>query len=738
MAFYESWSVGVFIRATSNAARMFTETGNAASRANTVIGTHNSLLRTTAQRQAALRNQIALTNQIAGVASMAFKGLAVASGAAIFTGVKGAAELQSAMTNVAIATHTATDKMGAFYAMAFRMSGMTAQSVSTIAQEMATAASSGLGNPRQLMAAFPAMAKAADVLWLSPKHLDPVDSIRQMATLSHLFGMYSGPGYQHMLDRAVQMMYVQPESLQALLTQGRQFIGPALARGVTEDDIFKMAMTMGQTGFLRSRGGSEIARVIEYLSGAATITGHLSRAQHAAMEKLGLTDARGVLDKQYEDSRGDLLLGKVVDHLEQIRKNFSPMEFGNLLSNAFLAQGGRFMATILLPSVFAQSQKNWRQMNLVGNVQSMWRTYTGNFIYQWNVFATNFQNLMKTIFMPLLPRMTKMLRDWGASLANAVAYLSQHPKVAGMIGKGMFTVFAASLAGIIATSIIAAANVWRLNSALAALSVTSGMRTAGIAGEAVAGSGGAGIVARIVGRLRTILGLGAPLATTGGVYPEVAGLAQRGILARIVGGVGSKLIPIVGWVLAAVTAISGLTTLIRNSPQIATAIHNWWVKNQYQIGYTIGSAFAAIGKMLQSAIMGLFSSAWAAIRTTAFNFWELTSPAGQVTLAQQIAIAQMQAQKQWLAGPGTQTFGSGFYSGWNNVFAPSAAGHQGPVVNMYINDPNFHFPNGTNPDHARESAGQMFDELLKRAQHASATHGVHEPVTPFSAPFAFE
>lgn len=735
MSFFESWSIGILIRATSNAAQTFTATARAASSANSVLDRHNALLRTTAQRQAALRAQISATNQVAGVFNTVFKGLGTASGAAIFSGIKGAADLQSAMTSVAVATNLATNRMGAFYNLAFRTSGKTAQSATTIAQELAAAASSGLSDPRQLMSAFPRIAKAADVMWLSPKHLDPVESVKQMATLSHLFGAYSGAPLQHMLDRATQMMFVQPEGLQQLITQGRQFIGPALARGVSEDDIFKMSMTMGQTGFLRSRGGSALARVVEYLGGAATATGHLSTAQHAAMRALGLTDSSGHLSHQYIDGKGDLLLGKVVDHLEHIRKNFAPMQFGNLLTNAFEAQGGRFMATILLPSVYNQVQRNWSQMNAIGNVDTLWKKYTQTFLYQWSVFATNFQNVSKAIFLPLLPQLTSLLQKWGTSLQQDVVYLNAHPKTAKAIGQGLFVAFGASLAGIVTTSLVAAANVWRLNAAIVALSVSSRAGLTGAGVSSAAGAGVGGLIAKIASRLKAMIGLGSPLATTGGVYAEVSALVERGLIARIIGGIGGVVtrgIPVVGWLLTIVTGINGVASLIRNSPTIVTAVHNWWVHNQYGIGYTIGKAFGTIGKMLQSAISGLIAVAWAGIQTTVSNVWELATIGGRVALAHQVAKAQEQTAKQWLAAPGSQSFGSGFTSGFSSAFNAPAPVHidlSGATFNLQAP-----LPTDSSPLN-HPTPGQMFDELLRQAQAAGKAHGVHTPISPYLSPF---
>jgi hypothetical protein len=359
--------------------------------------------------------------------------LALAGGAAIVYGIKGAADMQRELTSTAIALRM-NPNSPILPRMAFNVSGMTAQDASTISREMAMAATSGLNNPKSFQQAFTRIAKAADVLWMSPKHIDPVEAVKEMSTLSHLFGQYQGPKFQHMLDRATEMMYVQPEALKQLVMQGRLFVGAGLSRGVSEEDLFKQAMIMGQTGNLRSRGGSGLARVIEYLSGAATVTGHLSRVQHNAMQTLGLTGANGALLPQYLN-HGKLLLQKAVDHLEHIRGQFTPTAFGNLITNAFLAQGGRYLNTTLQPNVYKKAQENWTVMNELHGVDSLWHKYTNNFLYQFNIFTTNFANLFKAVFMPMLPQLTTLFMDMGKALSKAVSWLSAHPDSAKRIGE---------------------------------------------------------------------------------------------------------------------------------------------------------------------------------------------------------------------------------------------------------------------------------------------------------------
>lgn len=433
------------------------------------------------------RNSLAMRRAQGMVAG----GLALAGAVGIGYGIDQAAQWQKAITSVGIAMDQVTAKhmmsqqqLAPFYAMAVRMSNVTAQSVTTMAQELGVAATSGLANKAQLLAAFPRIAQAADVLWMAGasmgKPVNPVTAVKQLTQLTHLFGQYSGPGFYHMIDRAVQMMFSQPESLQALVTQGRYFIPYSRTAGVSEEDIFRSAMTMGQTAQLRARGGAGLRRVIQYLSGAAVMTGHLSTAQHAAMMTLGLTGSNGRLlsefIRQRTDSsgpKGGLLLQRVVDHLETISHNMTGPQFVQALNNAFLAQGGTYLATALSPGIYRQSGLNWAHMQRMATMEQMWKEYTNTFSYAWSDFWTNLSNVFGATFKPLLPAFTQGLKDAAKWLASLTDWLMSHPKAAAAIAIGAFT--AVGVAGVFAMS-----RIWALDAAINALAASAARTSATI------------------------------------------------------------------------------------------------------------------------------------------------------------------------------------------------------------------------------------------------------------------
>jgi hypothetical protein len=709
---FETWSVAILLRATDQASRVFLGTANAARTANTQISAQNKLLAINAERQRLLNSRMKLYGGIAA-------GLAIGIG----VGIKQASNLQQAIVAVGIATETSGKQLLGFQNLAMRMSGVTAQSVGTIAQEMAAAASAGLNKPSQLTAAFPTMAKAADVMWLSPKHINPVEAVTQMSTLSHLFGKYQGPEFERMITRATQMMFVQPEALKSLINQGRMFIGPALSRGVSEEDIFRQAMTMGQTGFLKGRGGSGLARVIEYLSGAATMTGHLSKIQHAAMRSLGLTNASGVLNSEFRDKGGNLLLQKAVDHLEHIRKAFSPTDFGNLLTNAFLAQGGRYMATTLLPSVYEKSAQNWKQMLNLGSIESMWKKYSDTFTFGLQNFITNAQNVLGAIFLPILPALTAGLKAAGAAMGALAQYLMGHTKVALGIAVGAF-------AAVALTAAAAARNMWALNAAILSGGLGGGAR----AGVSVAeGAAGGSILARGVGFLRGALGF-----LSFGLWPMLENIVVW----------GSRFVPIVGIVTAALALLylqfrlmkDTFVSMFTGRSEIADAVTRWWGRNEGKIGYTIGYAFGVIGRMLQQAISGLMTWAGAGIGSFFSNIGMLLSPGGIGALA-----AKMQADSNAAAAAYAKEhhvgFGdagtAGYYQGasgqpYNPNYDPS---HRS--VTIHVDRPIMQIGPGVTEAHARAAGGWFWDQVVKHTKAASDQSGSLFPVTPYHPAPAF-
>jgi hypothetical protein len=433
-----------------------------------------------ALRQQRIMDQTA--KKAAQMRAMVAGAFALGGSAVIIASINQAAKFQQAMMSVQLATGATASQLAAMQRLAMATSNVTAQSSPTIAAELAAAASAGLNQPGRLMAAFPQLARAADVMMLSPKNIDPIEAVTQLSKLSHLFAAYSGAPLHNMVDAATRMMYTQPENLSKLINQGRLFIPLALSAGVPMSDIFKEAMTMGQTGLLTGRGGSGLARYIEYMGGAESITSHLSKVRRGAMEDLGIFGPGG--KNRFIDSSGRFELEKSLKYLSEIRQHMTPVRFAMDVYNALQQQGGVYALAVTRPEVMQQRILNQQAFNRMAPpgqfVEVGWAQYTKTFLFQWRNFTTNFSNLGQTIFLPILPPLTEGLKDFATVLGDMTDFFKDHPTLAMGTALGAITSVAAS-------ALIATVNLFALNRAILDTGIAA---RGGAVGTAAGGAGG--------------------------------------------------------------------------------------------------------------------------------------------------------------------------------------------------------------------------------------------------------
>lgn len=466
MASFGSWVVESVIRFSTNGPEVMARLSRATAGATTQVGRLTGAV--DLQTASLLRNQLA--SEKAALAHTKFMAKLAGAGALVGAAITGigideAAKLQTALLSAKIATGSS-----GWRGLAAQMSSVTAQSVTTIAQEIAKSASSGLTNPAQLRAAFPQIAKAADVLYLGPKHLDPVQSVGQLSQLAHLFGAYHGKSLATMLNKAVALQYVQPEALNRVLMQGKMFIPLALSAGVSANDLWGQILTMGQTGFLRGRGGAGLAMVIRYLSGATNITAHMSAARRLALYQLGMFDAQGNL--KYRSAGGRLELGAAMEHLYRERSHFSPTAFVGTVLNAFGQQGGRYVAAIMRPQVHEQVETNIKRLDAIGTVSRLFSQYMGTFSGKFGLLVTNIRTILTDIFYPLLPAFTSFTAAIGTQLGRLARFLAEHRNIAEIVGVtiiGITTILTIAAASWGIQGLLIARNIAGINASLAAL-----------------------------------------------------------------------------------------------------------------------------------------------------------------------------------------------------------------------------------------------------------------------------
>ncbi|MGA8475459.1 MAG: phage tail tape measure protein [Candidatus Cybelea sp.] len=430
-----------------------------------------------ANESIALRQQRIMdqTAQKAGrMRAMVAGAFALGGSAIIIAAIDQAAKFQQAMTSVQAATGASASQFAMMQRLAITTSGVTAQSSSTIASELAAAATSGLNRPGRLMAAFPQLARAADVMMLSPKHIDPVEAVTQLSKLSHLFGAYSGAPLHNMVDAATRLMFTQPESLTKLINQGKYFIPTALAAGISMKDIFTETMSMSQLGLMSGRGGTSLRSFIQFMLGSPMITEYRSKKQLEGFEALHLYDRSG--HNRFVRPDGTLDLEGAIGFLGKERPTMKPSDFVSDVFKAFGQMGAQYIIPVTAAYAMKQRGENFTAFNRIAApgqaVETLWGDYQKTFLFQWRNFTTNFANLGQSIFLPILPPLTEGLKDLAGGLGAMTNFFMANPTLA--VGTAV-----TAIGSVAASAVYATASLLAFNRAILAIGASSNVSSAG-------------------------------------------------------------------------------------------------------------------------------------------------------------------------------------------------------------------------------------------------------------------
>lgn len=732
--------VGVMLRFSTNG--IFTmERLNAATRGAN-LSLERSLGLITAQNSALLRHEEALRRvnmRYRELRALVAGGAALGGAALIGASIADAAKLQLAMSSVRLSSNASPSQAAALQQLVLRVSGMTAQSASTTAQEMATASRAGLGSYHRLNALFPLLAKFADVQYFQAKargqSLPVTEAVSIGTQFAHLFQAYTPASMSNMLEWLTKVQNIQPEAMQRLLMQGKYFIPLARTLGMTTPQAFTLLAAMGQTGFLRGRGGTSIENALYGAINSVAITGHLQTAKAKALEALGVISPTG---KSLVDTAhgGKLDWHKFTAALDHAARTLDPTTYASLLVAALNKQATQFMSVYTSPLV--QGQLAFIQHSLIaqGNhpiERAFRRIVGGDTIPAFQKAWTNLQNVGIQLGSTLLPAVTAGLNALATALQGIVAWLGTHPRAA-------FGITMGALAAVAAAATYAARQLWMLNESITML----GNMAAARSGESVFSKIGGFLFGTpaIEGEKDAFTGL--PLVgSTGraakrGIFSWLKDALAPigGFFMRFLGPIGefvAKIIPalmdfagdavpIVGWIVAAVSALSGLVGLVANSPAIAVAVSNWWVKNQYGIGEQIGAITGDIVRMFVRMFQGVVAATGAATGAFFRNIGDLVTPGGVSDLTLRMALSAQHAGQRFALQPG-HSFSAGLSSGYYqhvNGLEDVAPSHSSPapiVVNIH---------------HLHLSGDHAFENFLRLPQRTSG----RATASPFGSGFA--
>lgn len=659
---------------------------------------------------------------------MSLRAAALASFAAIGAamirdGVDAAAQLQIAMTNVGNATGATRTQLEGLRQTVLSVSGATAQSAVTIAQEMAQFARSSAFTPAQIQQLFPLVARFADVQFLA-RNADPTQSVKLGVQMAHYFKAWDPTSMGVMLDELNRLMNVQGEDMSAVVRQARYFVPMATSLGLSTEQIMQYLALMGQTGFLLGRGGTGMERALLGAINAPALTAHMQAFKSASLLALGMVDASG--KPTYLTAGGGLNFSELMTGLLAAREKFGAADFARMVYSIFGAQGQQLLMTLADPRVsgpHGQLDKIRAAMNRQQSIVDQQAAFMNTLWGAWRQFVTNWQNISISVFYPTLPALTHGFKFLAVELGNVVGFLTSHPNLGIGIAVTAFAMVAAAAAG-------AAITTWQLILAIRALSAAE---VGGAAGGAAAG--GRGLLARAGGWIAGGAGaaggwiaslfqqpsrFASPVDPAPGPLWRVGALASGG--ARVLGMVGGIALRVIGWVGLIITALQ----LLNKLPDVAIAIYNWWARNKEQVYYAIGYAFGAITLALQSAVKNVasfvvdtLSSLFAPGTLSAIVLAASTGQGGMVASLVQSAIAKAGSQTvQGSSGTFGHYFAKGFARGHGDIYAPITIHNNGPI----------------DAATARRHAQQIVDHINRNLRQAIRSTPTASPRTLFSSP----
>jgi hypothetical protein len=634
--------------------------------------------------------------RLRGAATM-ISGAFVAAMAAIdIFAVKSAASLQR--TLIAIKNETGADptKMGRFYNAAFSISNIMGVAPTEGARVLLDISrlTAGQLSTAQMQAIAPKIAGFASTVNFNRPDISVDDATKSGLQLIHLFRAYHPAQMNPLFDQVYRLSGLMAEGLPQAVRQMTYY--EPLFKGLKISDSTSVAMMamLDRSGFRNKSGTAVNAAMLEAL-------GPLQLTSHAQAGKLGLLEKMGVFRGgkfAWNTADGGTnfigMLAAVANWANALEKSgIARSSVLNTINGVFGRQGGRIMSLMADPQMIGilhdiiKYQSNPNVSLAVGEANRQ-----GSLSYQAGRAWGNVQAVVTELAYRQLPALTHAFKALADAAHNAQTWLHGHRRAEGAIAGGL-----------------------GLLTGVAALRFGGGLLYKGLdimgAFAGMKGAGGATV------------GIGKKIFM---VFDNIftAGFAQRlaptfvrlfGWLFRLIPAAGVDAIPVVGWIIAIVTAIASLPKLLTNLPNLMVTVFNWWNRNKYGIGYAIGVAFGTIARMLIDAIKFLWSAISASVRTLWSNLYLMLTPGGNAQLQTMMGAAWANAMKNIdpRKYPG---FFAGIYQG-----TAQGAGYKDVQVHMGGQTFQIMVPPGTTQQQAKQIADQAMARMRSEIRRSGDT-----------------
>lgn len=621
-----AWLVNIALRTTSNFPQV----------ANGIVKNSQAINAATAATQkninslgTSIGKTLKMSFDIAGVAALAFTAI----------GVKGAANLQDAMLQTAIATgnvgktlDATMAKMQPFHQLALKMSMSTAQSVTDSMSLLSVMASSGIPANQLAKVAMP-IAQYADIQYLDPRWHTPFQQSATMAVkLAHDLQLFEPAQLTAGLNKMYKVGEASPDNIAKLQTQIKYFAATALkdlpSTSVTPawSGIIDMAALLDRMSLAQGRGGTGINMFMR------NVVAPSGKKMANAQDLLGVSayhdEATGAIDFFG-------LLKHLNDDYQAAKQSKTVGDFQREFANAFSTNAGQVIGTLATPGALEQMRRIKYAQDHMPSLQEAQVVLMESLNNQTKLLYTNFKTLATEIGLHLLPPLTAIVTPLAAGTGNAALFMNQHPSAARAtaFGLGLMSLWGVkTLASLGLNAVGIGAHLAENGGARVGVYAGHFGRIArGATGAANAIDGGWNIIgdsiatifdragfrnfASSVGDLGSLLRAWGPRAGT-----MLSTGAGRAALGGAAGRVGSRAIPGLGELLLAWDAISGFFTHaadldrlsgklaawweVKGTPAVRSALYNFF--NSVQSGFVLGlqGIWATIGPLFDDLAHG--------------------------------------------------------------------------------------------------------------------------------------
>jgi len=450
---FAAWTVGINLITRSNFGMVAGNIARQAGAANVQV--------------AALSRRMSGLKEAGVIAERAFMGIGLVSAAGFAIGIKGAADLQSATIQVAIALgrqgrtlDETMEKMKDFRQVALSMSDMSGQSIVDSMKLLATMAGPGgitaekLLNKGKFQGSFAqVITQYADVQKFG-HGVEFSDSVKTATTLAHDLQWFKPEEMAHGLSVLNDASIVSTHGVKMLATQIRSFAPSFRKAGMTPEDTVHFATWADRMGFGTGRGGTGLNMMVKNLIAPR------GKVKTANMYNLGIfDDAKGTTSRFINPHTGKIDLVDVLNYLSEMDqksrhggvtvhgRKIEGQLFDQFFNRAFDTNSSNVLGTLATHGGLSQSRRIKEQVSHIAPLDVQQRVVMQGLNEQTQRLTSSFVSLMAILEGENAKRLAGFVKGLADGVGGLAKFFHEHKGLADAAGTGL------GVAGVIAAGL---------------------------------------------------------------------------------------------------------------------------------------------------------------------------------------------------------------------------------------------------------------------------------------------